>query len=113
MGPDDKGVSKKIKFRSISTTTEPLLGSGSRVEDLSTLRQRSKSEQKYKKKDTSDNSDEEDPPSLLKFLGVELTRGYILEHDEEQYTARREKVYSFLPKFQWKLKSSWHNGFFS
>uniref|UniRef100_A0A1B6JC50 TAPT1-like protein n=2 Tax=Homalodisca liturata TaxID=320908 RepID=A0A1B6JC50_9HEMI len=95
MGPDDKGVSKKIKFRSISTTTEPLLGSGSRVEDLSTLRQRSKSEQKYKKKDTSDNSDEEDPPSLLKFLGVELTRGYILEHDEEQYTARREKVYSF------------------
>ncbi|KAG8266675.1 Transmembrane anterior posterior transformation protein 1 [Homalodisca vitripennis] len=95
MGPDDKGVSKKIKFRSISTTTEPLLGSGTRVEDLSTLRQRSKSEQKYKKKDTSDNSDEEDPPSLLKFLGVELTRGYILEHDEEQYTARREKVYSF------------------
>uniref|UniRef100_A0A1B6K9F4 TAPT1-like protein n=1 Tax=Graphocephala atropunctata TaxID=36148 RepID=A0A1B6K9F4_9HEMI len=95
MGPDDKGVSKKLKFRSISTTTEPLLGYGNRVEDLSALRQRSKSEQKYKKKDTSDNSDEEDPPSLLKFLGVELTRGYILEHDEEQYTARREKVYSF------------------
>lgn len=35
-------------------------------------------------------------PSLLKFLGVELTRGYILEHDEEQYTARREKVYTFV-----------------
>lgn len=37
----------------------------------------------------------DDSPSFLKFLGVELTRGYILEHDEEQYTARREKVYSF------------------
>lgn len=35
-------------------------------------------------------------PSLLKFLGVELTRGYILEHEEEQYSARREKVYSFM-----------------
>lgn len=35
-------------------------------------------------------------PSLLTFLNVELTRGYMLEHDEERYSARREKVYSFM-----------------
>lgn len=35
-------------------------------------------------------------PSLLTFLSVELTRGYMLEHDEERYSARREKVYSFM-----------------
>lgn len=35
-------------------------------------------------------------PSLLQFLKVELTRGYLLEHDEERYSARREKVYSFM-----------------
>ncbi|XP_026685486.1 transmembrane anterior posterior transformation protein 1 homolog, partial [Diaphorina citri] len=35
-------------------------------------------------------------PSLLKFLGVELKRSYALEFDEEQYSARREKVYTFL-----------------
>uniref|UniRef100_A0A1A9X1M6 Protein TAPT1 homolog n=1 Tax=Glossina brevipalpis TaxID=37001 RepID=A0A1A9X1M6_9MUSC len=27
---------------------------------------------------------------------VELTRGYLLEHDEERYTARRKKIYSFM-----------------
>lgn len=35
-------------------------------------------------------------PSLFSFLQVELTRGYVLEHDEERYSARREKVYSFM-----------------
>lgn len=35
-------------------------------------------------------------PSLFSFLKVELNRGYVLENDEEQYTARREKVYSFM-----------------
>lgn len=42
------------------------------------------------------NSDTPGQPSLLKFIGVELTRGYMLEHDEERYSARREKVYSFM-----------------
>jgi hypothetical protein len=46
-------------------------------------------------KDVSD-SDPVGQPSLLQFLGVELTRGYMLEHDEERYSARREKVYSFM-----------------
>ncbi|XP_018325730.1 protein TAPT1 homolog isoform X2 [Agrilus planipennis] len=35
-------------------------------------------------------------PSLLSFLQVEVTRGYLLEHDEERYSAKREKVYSFM-----------------
>ncbi|KAL0269500.1 UNVERIFIED_CONTAM: hypothetical protein PYX00_007209 [Menopon gallinae] len=39
---------------------------------------------------------EHSKPSLLQFLKVELTRGYLLEHDEERYSARREKVYSFM-----------------
>lgn len=33
---------------------------------------------------------------LLDFLRVELNRGYCLDHDEERYTARREKIYSFM-----------------
>jgi len=41
-------------------------------------------------------SDTVGQPSLLTFLNVELTRGYMLEHDEERYSARREKVYSFM-----------------
>lgn len=34
--------------------------------------------------------------SLFSFLQVELTRGYVLENDEERYSAKREKVYSFM-----------------
>lgn len=34
--------------------------------------------------------------TLLDFLRVELNRGYCLDHDEERYTARREKIYSFM-----------------
>lgn len=33
---------------------------------------------------------------LMDFLRVELNRGYCLDHDEERYTARREKIYSFM-----------------
>lgn len=32
----------------------------------------------------------------MDFFKVELTRGYILEHDEERYSARRQKIYSFM-----------------
>lgn len=38
----------------------------------------------------------EKTPSLFSFLQVELTRSYLLEHDEERYSARREKIYSFM-----------------
>ncbi|KAL5273108.1 TAPT1 family protein [Megaselia abdita] len=34
--------------------------------------------------------------SFLDFVKIELTRGYILEHDEERYSARRQKIYSFM-----------------
>lgn len=33
---------------------------------------------------------------MTQFLRTELTRGYQLEHDEESFAARREKVYSFM-----------------
>ncbi|CAG9804507.1 unnamed protein product [Chironomus riparius] len=33
---------------------------------------------------------------LMDFLRVELNRGYCLDHDEERYRARREKIYSFM-----------------
>lgn len=36
------------------------------------------------------------PVSLTQFLRIELTRGYQLEHDEERFSARREKIYSFM-----------------
>lgn len=32
----------------------------------------------------------------MQFLRTELTRGYQLEHDEERFSARREKIYSFM-----------------
>lgn len=32
----------------------------------------------------------------MHFLRTELTRGYQLEHDEERFSARREKIYSFM-----------------
>ncbi|XP_061393904.1 protein TAPT1 homolog [Musca vetustissima] len=35
-------------------------------------------------------------PSFMDFFKLEMTRGYLLEHDEERYTARRKKIYSFM-----------------
>lgn len=57
------------------------------------------------------DSDTVGQPSLLKFLGVELTRGYMLEHDEERYSARREKVYSFM-KIPREVEKFMSYGFF-
>lgn len=34
--------------------------------------------------------------SLIQFIRTELTRGYQLEHDEERFSERREKIYSFM-----------------
>nr|KAF7392123.1 hypothetical protein H0235_017122 [Vespula pensylvanica] len=34
--------------------------------------------------------------SLIQFVQTELTRGYQLEYDEERFSARREKIYSFM-----------------
>ena len=49
--------------------------------------------------------------SLFAFLHVELTRGYLLEHDEERFSARREKVYSFI-KIPQDLEKFMAYGFF-
>lgn len=35
-------------------------------------------------------------PSLWSFMHEELNRDYFLEYDEERFSARREKVYSFM-----------------
>ena len=56
-------------------------------------------------------ADELKNPSLFKFLGVELTRSYLLEHDEERYSARREKVYSFM-KIPQEVEKFMTYGFF-
>ncbi|XP_017101926.2 protein TAPT1 homolog [Drosophila bipectinata] len=34
--------------------------------------------------------------TFFDFFKIELTRGYMLEHDEERYSARRQKIYSFM-----------------
>lgn len=55
--------------------------------------------------------DGEKSVSLFSFLHVELTRGYLLEHDEERFSARREKVYSFI-KIPQELEKFMAYGFF-
>lgn len=37
-----------------------------------------------------------DDRSFFDFVKVELTRGYVPEHDEERFSARREKIYTFM-----------------
>lgn len=56
-------------------------------------------------------SDGDKRASLFTFLHVELTRGYLLEHDEERFSARREKVYSFI-KIPQELEKFMVYGFF-
>nr|CAD7393305.1 unnamed protein product [Timema cristinae] len=87
---------RKIRFR---TTAKIHYNYENKVEDLlkdSDLNNRlddtpstNESEGKKHKRGTDD-------PSLFKFLSVELTRGYLLEHDEERYSERREKMYTFM-----------------
>ncbi|XP_072932748.1 protein TAPT1 homolog [Epargyreus clarus] len=57
------------------------------------------------------SKDGEKSTSLFTFLHVELTRGYLLEHDEERFSARREKVYSFI-KIPQELEKFMAYGFF-
>ncbi|KAF9423544.1 hypothetical protein HW555_001099 [Spodoptera exigua] len=61
--------------------------------------------------DLSFDRDPEKAASLFAFLHVELTRGYLLEHDEERFSARREKVYSFI-KIPQELEKFMAYGFF-
>ncbi|XP_041980140.1 protein TAPT1 homolog [Aricia agestis] len=57
------------------------------------------------------NKENDKNASLFTFLHVELTRGYLLEHDEERFSARREKVYSFI-KIPQELEKFMAYGFF-
>ncbi|KAJ9594354.1 hypothetical protein L9F63_014230, partial [Diploptera punctata] len=91
---------KKLRFRSTPKIHYP---NENKVEDLvrsSELKSKwddnsgaGETEDIKRKKDIGYENEE---PSLMQFLGVELTRGYMLEHDKERYSARREKVYSFM-----------------
>ncbi|KAE8744311.1 hypothetical protein FOCC_FOCC009034 [Frankliniella occidentalis] len=88
---------KKIRFR---TSSRVVYNNENKVEDLFNEADLKNS---WDRQDIL--RDQENPrskidfqrrPSLLEFLRVELTRSYLLEHDEERYSARREKVYSFM-----------------
>ena len=39
--------------------------------------------------------------SLVSYITSEVTRSYMLEHDQERYTTKREKMYTFMriPRF--------------
>ncbi|XP_049535342.1 protein TAPT1 homolog [Anopheles darlingi] len=61
-----------------------------RIEEVS-------SEDDTRRQECNDSNDDvSGRGSLYDFVRIELTRGYVLEHDEERYSARREKIYSFL-----------------
>ena len=40
--------------------------------------------------------------SLFRYIGSEVTRSYMLEHDQERYTSKREKMYTFMriPRYE-------------
>ncbi|KAL4716175.1 hypothetical protein ACJJTC_013952 [Scirpophaga incertulas] len=88
---DSDDQSKKIRFKPITN-----------IQYFSV----NNSEMKSKDMKNTDKSS-----SLCAFLQVELTRGYLLEHDEERFSARREKVYSFI-KIPQELEKFMVYGFF-
>ena len=49
--------------------------------------------------------------SLFSYLTSEVTRGYVLDHDEERYTTRRQKMYTFM-KIPRELEKFMSYGFF-
>ncbi|XP_030756787.1 protein TAPT1 homolog [Sitophilus oryzae] len=79
------GIEKKIRFRQ---PTKILFKQDSKIEDLIG--------NEYKEKGDMDYTRSAKSPSLLSFLQVEVTRDYLLENDEERFSARREKIYSFM-----------------
>ena len=49
--------------------------------------------------------------SLFRYISSELTRSYMLEHDQERYTSKREKMYTFM-KIPRELEKFMSYGFF-
>ncbi|XP_011637858.1 protein TAPT1 homolog isoform X1 [Pogonomyrmex barbatus] len=81
---------RTIRFRGTKSETH-VSSLDRRVENVNPARRRPQ---------LSDNHDAQKKKqprvSLMQFLRTELTRGYQLEHDEERFSARREKIYSFM-----------------
>ncbi|XP_044001282.1 protein TAPT1 homolog isoform X2 [Aphidius gifuensis] len=95
---------KHIRFRSPDNniSTKTTINNESRIEDLNIDGQSIHSEKlNNNKKDFS----------IYEFVKTELTRGYQLEHDEERFSARREKIYSFL-KIPIQVEKFMSYGFF-
>ncbi|XP_063231691.1 protein TAPT1 homolog [Bacillus rossius redtenbacheri] len=84
---------RKIRFRSAAKV---LFDNENRVEDLFLHADSKALQNENFVLDYEKQEEKKGTPSLLRFLNVELTRGYMLEHDEEQYSARREKMYTFM-----------------
>ncbi|RLU19765.1 hypothetical protein DMN91_008323 [Ooceraea biroi] len=85
----DLSDGKTIRFRGTGKSEIHVSPHGKRVENVDLPRYRSQ---------FSDGqaTAQKQRISLMQFLRTELTRGYQLEHDEERFSARREKVYSFI-----------------
>jgi len=49
--------------------------------------------------------------SLFRYIGSEVTRSYMLEHDQERYTSKREKMYTFM-RIPRELEKFMSYGFF-
>ena len=49
--------------------------------------------------------------SLFRYISSEVTRSYMLEHDQERYTSKREKMYTFM-KIPRELEKFMSYGFF-
>merc|ERR1719158_1608309 len=49
--------------------------------------------------------------SIWTYLSSEVTRGYVLEADEERYTTRRQKMYTFM-RIPRELEKFMSYGFF-
>ncbi|XP_061714460.1 protein TAPT1 homolog [Cydia pomonella] len=92
---ESEGLTKKLRFKPVSNVQQ--YTSDNNFE--------AKGAKEVKSKDGRKSA------SLFAFLHVELTRGYMLEHDEERFSARREKVYSFI-KIPQELEKFMAYGFF-
>ncbi|XP_037812566.1 protein TAPT1 homolog [Lucilia sericata] len=103
-------TSKKLRFRGdlnfqnrIDDLYDEVDGGGAAIAGFS--HRRSSGSVNTNNKDSNDTATkvakeseegEKEAPSFMDFFKLEMTRGYLLEHDEERYTARRKKIYSFM-----------------
>lgn len=100
---EQRDHTKRLRFKATSNTLQHNL-------DLKTNDHRNY-DGKIIKENKRRGKDAVNTPSIFSFLHIELTRGYLLEHDEERFSARREKVYSFI-KIPQELEKFMIYGFF-